>query len=76
MSNLNESDALAANAPLLDAMEIFVNSKFKKPAMANMMLYEGKDTQIIYRIQGSLNYTSTPCGYPHIYNRFLIISKL
>lgn len=41
MSNLNESDRLAANAPPLDAMEIFVNSKFKKPAMANMMLYEG-----------------------------------
>ena len=53
MSNLNESDALAANAPPLDAMEIFVNSKFKKPAMANMMLYEGKNVRIIYLIPRS-----------------------
>ena len=30
------------NTPALDAMEIFVNNKFKKPAMANMMLYEGE----------------------------------
>ena len=42
MSNLNESDNMAPEAPQLDAMEIFVNSKFKKPAMADMMLYEGK----------------------------------
>ena len=48
MSNQNESDLLASNAPPLDAMEIFVNSKFKKPAMANMMLYEGKEMLINY----------------------------
>ena len=31
-----------AEDPPLNVMEIFVNSKFKRPAMANMMLYEGK----------------------------------
>ena len=42
MSNVNEEDPSARTAPPLNVMEIFVNSKFKRPAMANMMLYEGK----------------------------------
>ena len=36
-----QSENTVEDAPALDAMEIFVNNKFKKPAMANMMLYEG-----------------------------------
>ena len=35
-------EGIGENSPPLDAMEIFVNNKFKKPAMADMMLYEGK----------------------------------
>ena len=42
MSNVHEADPSVASAPPLNVMEIFVNSKFKRPAMANMMLYEGK----------------------------------
>ena len=37
----SQSENIVDNVPALDAMEIFVNNKFKKPAMANMMLYEG-----------------------------------
>ena len=40
-ANSNSSDTGVNEVPKLNVMEIFVNSKFKRPAMANMMLYEG-----------------------------------
>ena len=43
MINISNVEPSAVSIePPLDAMEVFVNSKFKKPSMANMMLYEGK----------------------------------
>jgi len=42
MINISNVEPSAVSIePPLDAMEVFVNSKFKKPSMANMMLYEG-----------------------------------
>ena len=40
--NASEANPSASSVPPLNVMERFVNSKFKRPAMANMMLYEGK----------------------------------
>ena len=51
MINISNVEPSAVSIePPLDAMEVFVNSKFKKPSMANMMLYEGKFVLIAVKL--------------------------